>query len=239
MKNPIKTKKLQKFAKTRKSRRLENLLELSEEIAEKSGRWIYAQLLRGMRYIWWETDREIFLQWAQSIIKTEIRLRETTQRESYLKELIQYQQSYRTVDEKSRLEALIEELISLDRDYRNLEQSYVAVIAKCPEGSMKSAYLSFRRQPQWHMMSQWLRQDCANRGGCCGRACQCCENLPDPRRVKGLGHCTEQCGCCHRARGFSVTEEDRERMNPHFDLTANPRTAYSREMFLAHIWSLH
>jgi hypothetical protein len=102
MKNPIKTKKLQKFAKTRKSRRLENLLELSEEIAEKSGRWIYAQLLRGMRYIWWETDREIFLQWAQSIIKTEIRLRETTQREFYLKELIQYQQSYRTINEKSR-----------------------------------------------------------------------------------------------------------------------------------------
>src|SRR3954468_3052163 len=108
MKNPIKAKKLQKLAKTRKPQGLESLLELSEEIAEKSGRWIYTQLLRGMRYIWWDADREVFLQWAQTIIKTEIRLRETTQRESYLKELIQYQQSYRTVDEKSRLEALID-----------------------------------------------------------------------------------------------------------------------------------
>ncbi|KAJ5758091.1 uncharacterized protein N7511_006785 [Penicillium nucicola] len=159
MKNPIKTKKLQKFAKRPKPQRLESLLELSEEIAEKSGRWIYAQLLRGMRYIWWETDRETFVQWAQAIIEMELRLRESTQREAYLKELIQYQHQYRTLDERARLETLIEELISLDRDYRNLEQAYVKLIAECPEGSMKSAYLAFRQQPQWHMMSQWLRQD--------------------------------------------------------------------------------
>jgi hypothetical protein len=238
MKNLIKTKKLQQPTKRRKLQKLENLLELSEEIAEKSGRWIYAQFLRGMRYAWWETDREIFLQWAQAIIETELHLRETTQRECYIKELIQCQQTYTTISEKARLEALIEELISLDRTYRNVEQSYERVVAKCPEGSMKSVYLSLRRQPQWHMMSQWLRQDCANRGGCCGRACQCCENLPDPRRVKGWGHCTEQCGCCYRARGFLVTAENRRRMNPCFDLTASPRSEYSKEMFLAHIWSL-
>lgn len=63
------------------------------------------------------------------------------------------------------------------------------------------------------------RDQCAARGGCCGRACACCERPLDqffrpPREqdqdqgqkserevVEVLGHCTIECPCCIRFRG--------------------------------------
>ncbi|RAL02901.1 uncharacterized protein BO80DRAFT_443150 [Aspergillus ibericus CBS 121593] len=52
---------------------------------------------------------------------------------------------------------------------------------------------------------------CASLGGCCGRSCRCCERplrlylMPDggeKAMVGFYGHCTAECGCCMRHRGF-------------------------------------
>ncbi|PYH89842.1 hypothetical protein BO71DRAFT_305915, partial [Aspergillus ellipticus CBS 707.79] len=53
---------------------------------------------------------------------------------------------------------------------------------------------------------------CALLGGCCGRRCRCCERplrcylMPEGGKRKGMvgiyGHCTAECGCCMRNRGF-------------------------------------
>ncbi|OJJ55818.1 hypothetical protein ASPSYDRAFT_48063 [Aspergillus sydowii CBS 593.65] len=76
----------------------------------------------------------------------------------------------------------------------------------------------------------YYRQRCADRGGCCGRACGCCEKPLDEywirncRRGAGLketmflekvyGHCTSECACCVITHG--VYEPDPRLPRPDF-----------------------
>ncbi|KAK2762235.1 hypothetical protein FQN54_001245 [Arachnomyces sp. PD_36] len=61
-------------------------------------------------------------------------------------------------------------------------------------------------------------QQCARLGGCCGRGCNCCRQplreymLPGDTRGKKsaiYGHCTVDCGCCIRDRGFYKPDTDK------------------------------
>ncbi|KAJ5996610.1 hypothetical protein N7499_007071 [Penicillium canescens] len=77
-----------------------------------------------------------------------------------------------------------------------------------------------RKHPDWYL-SEELREDCAGRGGCCGRSCGCCEKPrlvhgfnPDqiwiPNQIQGKGHCTSACHCCLKAyciQGNSISGE--------------------------------
>lgn len=55
------------------------------------------------------------------------------------------------------------------------------------------------------------KKACAARGGCCGRGCGCCSKplteytMPGSlfgKKSRIYGHCTVECPCCIRARGF-------------------------------------
>ncbi|CDM34874.1 unnamed protein product [Penicillium roqueforti FM164] len=113
---------------------------------------------------------------------------------------------------------------------------YVAESGGRP-GFAKDAYLSSREKAGWHLRSKWLRQDCAKRGGCSGRQCKCCERPPDSDRMKGWGHCTVECACCHRERAFELQDTDRRLFQPDFDVSIHPMTAYSADIFHAYIFA--
>lgn len=222
----------------KKPARFNRMLHCIQKAAKISTNWIRWQIVRGKRYLLWETNPEVLSRWAQSIIETEILLREVTQHENFVKECIQIMNANSDPVAKSILPDMVEELISLDYEYTRLERTYETVVAGCPTGPIKSGYLWIRNQPYWHLKSEWLRQDCVNRGGCCGRPCRCCEKSPDPRRRKGWGHCTAQCACCKSISGFRCTEREKRLRQPDYDLTVHPWSPYSRQMFRAYIWSL-
>ncbi|OJJ04762.1 hypothetical protein ASPVEDRAFT_44288 [Aspergillus versicolor CBS 583.65] len=66
------------------------------------------------------------------------------------------------------------------------------------------------------------RQGCAERGGCCGRTCGCCEKVLDEYWIRNYGrgtgpketmvlhkvyaHCTSECACCVITRGVYVPD---------------------------------
>ncbi|KAK9860026.1 hypothetical protein MYU51_010225 [Penicillium brevicompactum] len=51
------------------------------------------------------------------------------------------------------------------------------------------------------------------RYGCCARACGCCANRSiDDTRSLGVGHCTLECACCDRARGFGISSTEKKRL---------------------------
>ncbi|PWY73403.1 hypothetical protein BO83DRAFT_388765 [Aspergillus eucalypticola CBS 122712] len=74
--------------------------------------------------------------------------------------------------------------------------------------------------PRWYRNDagrtfKWVedRRKCADRGGCCGRTCGCCEEVlleyQRPKfwdsgkvRFKVHGHCTAECACCIQFWGF-------------------------------------
>ncbi|KAJ5400811.1 hypothetical protein N7465_011300 [Penicillium sp. CMV-2018d] len=142
MKNPVKEMRFPA---------LEDILEYVQDVAEASGRWVNWQIIRGKRHLWWETDWDVVSRWAQSIIETEERLRETTQRENFHKKWIHKFHNGSSEAGKFVLPDLIEELIALDHEYTRLERIYDTLLAGCPVGPIKSGYMWIRKQPQWYL----------------------------------------------------------------------------------------
>ncbi|EKV11238.1 hypothetical protein PDIG_51830 [Penicillium digitatum PHI26] len=142
MKNPVKQLRFPA---------LEDFIEYVQDFTETSSRWINWQIIRGKRHIWWETDWDVVSRWAQSIIETEQRLRETTQRENFLKKWIHTFHNGSNEAGKFVLPDLIEDLIALDHEYVRLERIYDTLLAGCPVGPIKEGYMWIRKQPQWHL----------------------------------------------------------------------------------------
>ncbi|KAJ5791723.1 uncharacterized protein N7518_008734 [Penicillium psychrosexuale] len=135
---------------------LEDILNFAQNVAETSGRWVNWQIIRGMRHVWWETDWDVLSRWAQSIIETEERLREITQRETFVKKNIYRFHNGSDEAAKSVLPDFIEELIALDHEYTRLERIYDTLLAGCPVGPIKGGYLWIRKQPQWHLRNETI-----------------------------------------------------------------------------------
>lgn len=68
---------------------------------------------------------------------------------------------------------------------------------------------NLRRDPLWYMRKEMVH-DCAGRGGCCSRGCDCCARRSLSENTKTRGHCTAECWCCTSFRNSSLclTEED-------------------------------
>ncbi|CRL28119.1 unnamed protein product [Penicillium camemberti] len=128
----------------------------------------------------------------------EIGLREIAQREISLLE--QSEQDPTKVKE---------ELKTTEKEYKRLEHEW-SMIRDCFDGPLGRAFQYWRSNPRWYM-HRVLREDCAGRGGCCGRDCGCClhRKLNETRR-RAVGHCTVECGCCEKARGFELSEDDKK-----------------------------
>lgn len=56
--------------------------------------------------------------------------------------------------------------------------------------------------------------------------------------MKGWGHCTVECACCYRQRGFELQDTDQMLFQPEFDVSRRPMNGYSGAIFRAYIWAL-
>ncbi|CRL23796.1 unnamed protein product [Penicillium camemberti] len=106
-------------------------------------------------------------------------------------------------DDKDRLD-------TLNARYWFLEQKWWSYHSYLADGHQLRAFELWRSHPKWYM-HRVLVEDCASRRGCCARGCGCCLNRRiDPTRGLGVGHCTFECACCRRARGFGVSRRDKK-----------------------------
>lgn len=62
---------------------------------------------------------------------------------------------------------------------------------------LKKTYDEIRKNPTWYLRRELVDEYIAS-GGCCGRACKCCDTRHiGKNHLKGLGHCTYFCHCCN------------------------------------------
>ncbi|KAE8146676.1 hypothetical protein BDV25DRAFT_169679 [Aspergillus avenaceus] len=206
-----------------------------ENLLIKLGKQRWAQHLRRTQL----SANDTSTAWAKDIITMDTRLRELSQRLLYIRE------EHKALLESDDLEAeeqlqVIQwqtELEDLARRYWHLEREFYRREASCPEGPLRRAYVTWKGNPEWYM-SRYLRDDCAGRGGCCGRACGCCGRPRDAEGRVRLGHCTIECGCCRRVRGFDLTAEDKVRYQKLFDCGLKENEVLSDAMVLAYVFGL-
>ncbi|PLB51434.1 hypothetical protein P170DRAFT_471367 [Aspergillus steynii IBT 23096] len=188
-----------------------------EKVLETIGLWRVAQRIRRKlsRYIPLEPRQcEKLKAWIQAHLDLDL----TVQR------LVQYQWKQEYPPDES---ASLTSELSSDGDLVSLEYK-IAAYRHCasvmqrvlqieldsfPNGPVKRAIRSLRRNTQWDN-SEWVRAQCAERGGCCARQCGCCQA---PRRgvaVKGIGHCTSACLCCQNDRGFPIDTSEGDLLGP-------------------------
>lgn len=103
----------------------------------------------------------------------------------------------------------LEEWQTVEKEYKRLEHEWW-MIRDSFDAPLARAFQYWRSNPRWYM-HRVLREDCAGRGGCCGRDCGCCLHRKlDETRRRAAGHCTVKCGCCEKARGFKLSEDDKK-----------------------------
>lgn len=177
--------------------------------------------------------------WSQTIIEANIGLAEIVQREQFVKEEIDRLMASPGSQEKKRIRKLHEEACKLKQKYWRLDRMAYILEGRCPMTILMDGYQALHRQYGWHLISDWLRNDCIRRGGCCGRSCKCCSRPTTQNRLKGWGHCTIECGCCNRCRGFELGKEDKKLIRPNFDINNWKRSPYSCNVFGAYLWGLN
>lgn len=128
----------------------------------------------------------------------------------------------------SRLEAYEEQIKSLSSRYWVAHRKQWIESDKLWSPSAKRALTRQRKHKDWYL-SGVLREDCANRGGCCGRSCGCCERTRMTKvntdRVHDRGHCTTACSCCLEAHGIDGEHLDMKGVDEvHFSRDRDPHT---------------
>ena len=245
------------------------LFALPPTVSEKSVdmRWLeskledtgYSQLAQIVRWnIFWrlsKDSRKKNLNWSQKVVVADIKGRWIVQRRTYLQEEIRYLRKFLSVPLISAVEAenkdaskkiyqlsaYEEELQHQDRRIWDDAQHYWKLEVEMPSGCQERAFRAYRKDPNWYLCA-WLRQDCAGRGGCCGRDCGCCEK---PRATNtahhrwNQGHCTSACGCCIRTQGRDGCGVKERSDLEDFPLNIPAaKSAYSRRIYRAYIFGL-
>lgn len=179
--------------------------------------------------------------WLPDFINTELDLQECVQEEIFKKEeRLRVSDSLKiqsvSQQEKSLVNKLDQDLEELNKRYWRLDQTANRLLRSCPSDAFSVVLLQYPKEARWHLATD-LRADCAHRGGCCGRACQCCGRPRDTTRQRAYGHCTAACGCCRRHRGFELTAEDRALASPRFEISdaSHRLTVYEMNMAMAFI----
>ncbi|KAJ5837007.1 hypothetical protein N7447_003033 [Penicillium robsamsonii] len=154
------------------------------------------QRCRYERYVY-EQELDVKEDRLAAFLDTETRLREIAQRELCLKEQLEQDPTVK------------QELIDAQREYGRIEHEWLVIRNSFSSTSLQRAFELWRGTPRWYM-HRVLREDCAERGGCCGRGCECCLSRKlDLTRKRAAGHCTVECGCCQKARGYDLSEEEK------------------------------
>lgn len=176
----------------------------------------------------------------KKLLKVERRLRETVQKEISLKKRYPERSRENSTDRSgSQTEEPKEKLDRLQCDYWMLERNWWEWRHAFPDGPLARAFELWRSHPRWYM-HHVLVTDCIAKGGCCGRACGCCLNRDiEPTRTRGAGHCTVECQCCSEARGFELSERDKELLHEMFKFSEDfPNMPYFQQISLASIFGL-
>ena len=163
-------------------------------------------------FFWDEVQPKGSESWIKELIEIDIEGRWISQRKACIQQKVQGLQISSELLLSSEDEAKYASQLEIYKEQlKDLNKRHWALCRKkwIKEGSIKSwsfnrAYRRQRACPDWYLSAS-LCDDCAGRGGCCGRSCGCCER---PRTVDGFedtintrGHCTTACGCCLKAHG--------------------------------------
>jgi hypothetical protein len=124
------------------------------------------------------------------------------------------------------------------RAYWYIERELYMKEALLPKGAFLRAYNLWRSNPKWYLHPE-LVNDCAGNGGCCGSDCGCCEKrVQATERRRAAGHCTMECDCCARRRGFHcVTFEEKEKAIALYTTTLEDKT-HRRRMQRAYFFGI-
>lgn len=155
----------------------------------------------------------------QVLIDQDIFLREAAQRiQQYEFDILRLEKeseySNNVVDSLKSVQNEQEEVKAL---IMRAEENIYAAELLLPEKPLRKVYRKIRENPAWYLRPE-LVQDCIARGGCCGRDCRCCESRHINHNTKGkwkpgAGHCTVECHCCCKNRGFSLEGDERQEVS--------------------------
>ncbi|CAG7971468.1 unnamed protein product [Penicillium salamii] len=112
----------------------------------------------------------------------------------------------------------------------NLEHALYRAVSML-EPPDKIAYDALRRDPNW-FMSEGLVEDCIDSGGCCSRQCGCCAWRRPLGAHKGKGHCTSECWCCIRFRGYELSENQKEEIRENMKFRLRSRKCLTSSPYL-------
>ena len=224
-------------------------MRLLESQLEERDRGQLAQAVRWLEFCNKPKERrDVALEWSEHIIKGDIVMRWMVQRGIYLREEARALQKSLVLDDKTEREARAgryklkdyeDELRHLNDGYWEMSRELYLLEANIPDGALKRAFESCRADPEWYL-SQWLREDCARRGGCCGRDCGCCEKARTNHYEWNRGHCTKACGCCLRKKQCgdeaALSNKNESEMDD-VDI-ASRNSPYGIRLFRAYIWGL-
>lgn len=215
-----------------------------ESTLENAGYIELAQVVRWRVFLNRDGDRGVFLRWSQNLIEADIEARWIVQREICVGEEVRALEKtmslcpdgQKTTELSHQLNTYQEELQDLGKRYWIHSRSYWKLEGGMPGGVFIRGFRACREDPDWYL-SAWLRQDCAGRGGCCGRSCGCCEKPRETKRGWSRGHCTSACGCCVRSSPNITGGTQNDIADFPFDVVSY-NTSYSHRVFRAYIWGL-
>jgi hypothetical protein len=180
--------------------------------------------LQRYRYLTWRNS--VHPESSCELLDTEENLREVVQEEISIKE--------GTATPGTNAE---ERLSILNKKYWLLSQRWWYCRSDLENFQLRG-FIIWRSHPQWYMHLM-LVEECAGRQGCCARGCGCCldRKIP-PSRSLGIGHCTLECGCCRRARGFEVSPTDKKLLKEQFKNTVQERSYRITRYQRVSMWGL-
>lgn len=223
-------------------------MRILETRLEDSGYSLLAQVVRWRSfYSSPRCDIDRAVRWANTFVMGEIGMHRNIQRKTYLlEETMALKKSLAVSSDKrseestqtAQLDKYEKELEFLNNEHWGLLRAVAQLEGDMAAGVFSKAFNSCRANPDWYLC-QWLRQDCAKRGGCCGRSCGCCEKTRSTNRQGTRGHCTTMCGCCIRTQGrTNISYESGKSEDFHFYNNASRRTRYNARINRAYIWGL-
>lgn len=168
---------------------------------------------------------------------TEFDIRRIVQKEISLHEEFEHQPT-NFAQQELQASCLKDELADMKRKYWFLEREWGLRRGAFHKGPVSRAFILWRSHPQWYM-HRTLRDHCAREGGCCGRDCGCYAHRNVGSRSLGARHCTDECGCCRKARGFDFTPDEKTALKARLeDRSRDTCDVYFQELMQVSIWGL-
>ncbi|KAJ5901900.1 hypothetical protein N7495_002428 [Penicillium taxi] len=163
----------------------------------------------------------------ENLLQTEIRLLEITQRQEALEEQLAKQYNG---------QSLKKEIAWLSQESWLHKRKWWCIKSSFQDGPLMRGIQLWRSHPNWYM-HRVLYEDCVGRGGCCERGCNCCVNRQFSKEGRfATGHCTVECSCCAKARGFELSTQQKDNLRGIFSLSHC--SGYTKRMWYASLLGL-